>query len=75
MMPSTGGRAEDGAAIESLPSAVVELVDAAASTIPAAPRTSASAARTARNLDLVGLAIHADKRDVDKVVKGLKLHG
>ncbi|HEY4164747.1 MAG TPA: DUF2000 domain-containing protein [Dongiaceae bacterium] len=26
-------------------------------------------------LDLVGLAIHADRKDVDKVTKGLKLHG
>jgi hypothetical protein len=26
-------------------------------------------------LDLVGLAIHADRKDVDKITKGLKLHG
>jgi hypothetical protein len=25
-------------------------------------------------LDLVGLALHADRKDVDKVTKGLKLH-
>ncbi len=26
-------------------------------------------------LDLVGIGIHADRRDVDKIVKGLALHG
>jgi hypothetical protein len=26
-------------------------------------------------LDLVGLAIHADRKDVDKIVKDLRLHG
>jgi len=26
-------------------------------------------------LDLVGLALHADRKDVDKVIKGLALHG
>ncbi len=26
-------------------------------------------------LDLVGLALHAERKDCDKVVKGLKLHG
>jgi hypothetical protein len=26
-------------------------------------------------LDLVGLALHADRRDVDRVMKGLSLHG
>ena len=25
-------------------------------------------------LDLVGLALHADRKDVDKVVKGMALH-
>ena len=40
-----------------------------------ADNRAAVAAVPTESLDLVGLAIHADKRDVDKVVKGLKLHG
>lgn len=39
-----------------------------------ADNRAAVAAVPTDNLDLVGIAIHADKRDVDKVVKGLKLH-
>lgn len=27
------------------------------------------------DLDLVGLGLHAERREIDKVVKGLKLHG
>jgi hypothetical protein len=40
-----------------------------------ADNRAAVAAVPTDQLDLVGLAIHADKKDVDKVVKGLKLHG
>ena len=36
---------------------------------------AAVAAVPTEALDLVGLAIHADRKEVDKVVKGLKLHG
>ena len=35
---------------------------------------AAVAAVAAEDLDLVGLALHADRKQVDKVVKGLKLH-
>lgn len=35
---------------------------------------AAVAAVPTEALDLVGLAIHADRKEVDKVVKGLKLH-
>jgi len=40
-----------------------------------ADNRAAVAAVPTEALTLVGLAIHADRRDVDKVVKGLKLHG
>jgi hypothetical protein len=40
-----------------------------------ADNRAAVAAVPTEALNLVGIAIHADKRDVDKVVKGLKLHG
>ena len=33
------------------------------------------AARPTEGLDLVGLAIHGPRKDVDKAVKGLALHG
>lgn len=36
---------------------------------------AAVAAVKAEDLDLVGLALHADRKQVDKVIKGLKLHG
>ena len=36
---------------------------------------AAVAAVATEALDLVGLAIHADRKEVDKVVKGLGLHG
>nr|WP_298682560.1 DUF2000 domain-containing protein [uncultured Dongia sp.] len=36
---------------------------------------AAVAAVATEALDLVGLAIHADRKEVDKVVKGLRLHG
>jgi hypothetical protein len=39
-----------------------------------ADNRAAVAAVPTDQLNLVGLAIHADKKDVDKVVKGLKLH-
>ena len=32
-------------------------------------------ALTSDDLDLVGLAVHGDRRDVDKALKGLRLHG
>lgn len=35
---------------------------------------AAVAAVTTENLDLAGLALHAERKLVDKVVKGLKLH-
>lgn len=40
-----------------------------------AANRAAVAAVEAEDLDLVGLALHADRKQVDKVVKGLKLHG
>jgi hypothetical protein len=36
---------------------------------------AAVAAVPTDKLDLVGIAIHAERKEVDKVVKGLKLHG
>ena len=36
---------------------------------------AAVAAVKAEDLDIVGLALHAERKLVDKVVKGLKLHG
>jgi hypothetical protein len=36
---------------------------------------AAVAAVATNALDLVGLALHADRKDVDKVMKGLALHG
>ena len=35
---------------------------------------AAVAAVTTESLDLAGLALHAERKLVDKVVKGLKLH-
>ena len=35
---------------------------------------AAVAAVATSSLDLVGLALHADRKDVDKVIKGLSLH-
>lgn len=35
---------------------------------------AAVAAVATQDLDLAGLALHADKRIVDKIIKGLKLH-
>ena len=40
-----------------------------------ADNRAAVAAVAADSLDLVGLALHAERRQVDKVVKGFKLHG
>lgn len=40
-----------------------------------ADNRAAVAAVPTEALDLVGIALHADRKDVDKVVKGLKLHG
>ena len=40
-----------------------------------ADNRAAVAAVAAEDLDLVGLALHADRKQVDKVIKGLKLHG
>ena len=40
-----------------------------------ADNRAAVAAVAAEDLDLVGLALHAGRKQVDKVVKGLKLHG
>jgi len=40
-----------------------------------ADNRAAIAAVPTDELDLVGIAIHADRKDVDKVIKGLKLHG
>lgn len=39
-----------------------------------ADNRAAVAAVPTDQLDLVGLVLHADRKDVDKVVKGLKLH-
>ncbi|HTN97039.1 MAG TPA: DUF2000 family protein [Nordella sp.] len=36
---------------------------------------TAVAAITTDRLDLAGLALHAERKTVDKIVKGLKLHG
>ena len=33
------------------------------------------AARTLDDLDLIGLAFRTDRRDADKITKGLHLHG
>lgn len=40
-----------------------------------ADNRAAVAAVPTDSLDLVGLALHAERKDFDKVVKGLKLHG
>ena len=40
-----------------------------------ADNRAAVAAIATEALDLVGLAIHAGRKDVDKVVRGLRLHG
>lgn len=40
-----------------------------------ADNRAAVAAVPTEALNLVGLAIHADRKEVDKVIKGLKLHG
>lgn len=40
-----------------------------------ADNRAAVAAVAADDLDLVGLALHAERKQVDKVIKGLKLHG
>ena len=40
-----------------------------------ADNRAAVAAVPTDKLDLVGIAIHAERKEVDKVVKGLKLHG
>ena len=37
-------------------------------------RAAVAAVATAE-LDLVGLALHAERKEIDKIVKGLKLHG
>jgi len=37
-------------------------------------RAAVAAVATA-DLDLVGLALHAERKEIDKIVKGLKLHG
>jgi hypothetical protein len=39
-----------------------------------AANRAAVAAVATEALDLVGMAVHGDRRDVDKVTKGLKLH-
>ncbi|WP_199092965.1 DUF2000 family protein [Bosea sp. ASV33] len=36
---------------------------------------AAVAAVTTDALDLVGLGLHAERKEIDKIVKGLKLHG
>lgn len=40
-----------------------------------ADNRAAVAAVATDRLDLVGLALHAERKELDKVVKGLKLHG
>lgn len=40
-----------------------------------ADNRAAVAAVATGDLDLVGLALHAERKEVDKVMKGLKLHG
>jgi hypothetical protein len=40
-----------------------------------ADNRAAVAAVATDDLDLVGLALHAERKQVDKVIKGLKLHG
>jgi hypothetical protein len=40
-----------------------------------ADNRAAVAAVATDELDLVGLALHADRKDVDKITRGLKLHG
>lgn len=37
-------------------------------------RAAVAAVATA-DLDLVGLGLHAERKEIDKIVKGLKLHG
>lgn len=37
-------------------------------------RAAVAAVPTAE-LDLVGLALHAERKEIDKIIKGLKLHG
>jgi hypothetical protein len=39
-----------------------------------AANRAAVAAVTTEALDFVGMAVHGDRRDIDKVTKGLKLH-
>ena len=36
---------------------------------------AAVAAVTTDALDLVGLGLHAERKEIDKITKGLKLHG
>lgn len=36
---------------------------------------AAVAAIPTAELDLVGLALHAERKEIDKIIKGLKLHG
>ena len=40
-----------------------------------ADNRAAVAAVATADLDLVGLALHAERKQIDKIVKGLALHG
>ncbi|GCD46198.1 DUF2000 family protein [Streptomyces paromomycinus] len=43
--------------------------------LTAAPSREPVLCFAADNLDLAGVAVHAPRKPVDKVIKGLKLHG